>query len=456
MTARVLVVDDEGNMRRMLRALLEEEGYEVYEAEGGLSAVGACETADPDVVLLDLVMAPGPGGLEVLDALAQARPGLPVVMMSGKATLAGAVRAIKLGAYQFLEKPLTPEAVLVTVKAALDLSRARAQARAAQREEEWGGIVGSGAGTEAVRRLISQVAPTTSRVLITGESGTGKELVARAIHAQGPRRDRALVALNCAAVPRDLVESELFGHERGAVTGAHQRRRGKFELADGGTLFLDEVGDLEPQAQAKLLRTLEGGVIERVGGDRPLTVDVRVIAATNKDLEREAEAGRFRADLLYRLNVFPIRVPPLRDRLDDIPALVEHFAARAGARCGRPARPFTPEALERFRQHPWPGNVRELANAIERLTIIGDGAALGAQADAVLWSGVKRPTVKHAVAGSLSAAMDAHERELIRSALEAAQGNVAEAARRLQTDRANLYRRMRRLGLRQNDTDVSE
>ncbi|MBI4419906.1 MAG: sigma-54-dependent Fis family transcriptional regulator, partial [Gemmatimonadetes bacterium] len=281
--------------------------------------------------------------------------------------------------------------------------------------------------------------------------------LARALHQLSPRAGAPFVSFSCVNLPEHLVEDELFGHERGAFTGAHQRRRGKFELADGGTLFLDEIGDLEERAQAKLLRALESGIIERLGGDRQVKVDVRVIAATNRELEREAGAGRFRADLLYRLNVFPIQVPPLRDRPEDVPALVAHFAARAGARCGRPARPFGPEALERFRQHSWPGNVRELANAIERLTIVGDGSVSGTEAAAVLSSGApKRTSAMRDAVGSLSAAMDGYEAELIRDALADARGNVAEAARRLQTDRANLYRRMKRLGLQQTDTPVSE
>jgi two-component system nitrogen regulation response regulator NtrX len=454
MTARVLVVDDEANLRRMLRALLEQDGYTVDEAPGGEEGVRRAALGEPDVVLLDLVMPPGPDGLVVLERMQAGHADTPVIMMSGKATLGDAVRATKLGAFQFLEKPLTPEAVLGAVRAAADLVRARAENRALRAElppaDE---ILGDSRLMLELKALIAQVAPTPARVLITGESGTGKELVARAIHAQSPRSRRPMVSLNCAAIPHDLVESELFGHEKGAFTGAIQRRQGRFELADGSTLFLDEIGDLPADIQAKLLRVLEQNTIERVGGERTRPIDVRVIAATNRDLERETGAGRFRRDLFFRLNVFPIHVPPLRDRPDDIPALVRHFARVAGARSARPPRMFDEGALARLQAHHWPGNVRELANLVERLTITGRAGTVDrSEVDTVLGhDGVPEPPV---LSGSLVEALDRYERELIRSALERAGQRVAEAARLLQTDRANLYRRMRRLGLSHRDTEA--
>jgi two-component system nitrogen regulation response regulator NtrX len=457
MTARVLIVDDEGNLRRMLRAVLEESGYAVDEAEHGDAAVALVPKVAPDVVLLDLIMSPGPDGLAVLQRLRTDLPDLTVIMMSGKASLTDAVRATKLGAFQFLEKPLSPEAVLTTVRAALDLARARADNRALRAELPAGAeIVGDGAAMREVQAFIARVAPTPARVLVTGESGTGKELVARAIHARSPRAARPMVSVNCAALPRELVESELFGHEKGAFTGAVSRQEGRFELADGSTLFLDEIGDLPPDAQAKLLRVLEDGAVQRLGARSARTVDVRVVAATNRNLQRDVAEGRFREDLFFRLNVVPIRVPPLRERLDDLPALAAHFAALAGARCARRPRAFGPEALARLRAHHWPGNVRELANLIERLTIIGgEGAVWPAEINAVLGN-VPLPTPHSpAVSGEcgLVDALDDYERQLIEQALSGAGGNVAEAARRLHTDRANLYRRMKRLGLSRNDTE---
>ena len=460
MNARILIVDDENNMRRMLRAILEEESYDVHDVDGGTTALAKCAEVEPDVILLDLVMEPGPDGLTVLEQLRSQHPDPAVIMMSGKATLDDAVRATKLGAFQFLEKPLTAERLLTAVGAAVELMQTRAENRALRAElPDTSEIVGTSPAMQEVRGLIAQVAPTPSRVLITGESGTGKELVARAIHRQSPRAARPMVSLNCAAVPRDLLESEMFGHERGAFTGAVARRHGRFELADKSTLFLDEVGDMHLEAQAKLLRVLEEGVVERVGGERTKHVDVRVIAATNKNLEHEVEQGRFREDLFYRLNVFPINVPPLRDRLSDLPDLVRHLATLAGARCTRAPREFPAEVLTRMKAHIWPGNVRELANVIERLTIIEpDGPVTAASVDRVLGSSPRRAAARKPDADTpgLAAALDAYESKLIQEALEQADGNVAEAARRLETDRANLYRRMRRLGLSRNDTGVSK
>jgi two-component system nitrogen regulation response regulator NtrX len=459
MSGRILIVDDDRNLRRMLRALLEAEGYAVDEAENGDDALARLTRLAADVTLLDLVMPPGPDGLTTLQRLRGEHPDLTVVMMSGKASLADAVRATKLGAFQFLEKPLTPEMVLTTVRAGLDLARARAENRALRAEmppvQE---IVGAGPAIADVRALIARVAPTPTRVLVTGESGTGKELVARAIHALSPRALRPMVTVNCAALPRELVESELFGHEKGAFTGAVSRREGRFELAHGSTLFLDEIGDLPLDAQAKLLRVLEDRVVQRLGGGTAREVDVRLIAATNRDLAREVADGRFREDLFFRLNVVPIRVPPLRERLDDLPALVVHFANSAGGRCARRPRAFPEPALRRLRAHRWPGNVRELANVVERLTIIGgDGPVSPDEIDAILGREplpVPHPPSGSGAEGGLADALDAYERRLIEAALAGAAGNVAEAARRLDTDRANLYRRMRRLGLSRNDTET--
>ena len=459
MKPRVLIADDEANIRRMLAALLKEEGFEPEQAANGNAAMLMLDQVHPDAILLDLQMPPGPDGLETLRQIRERDASTLIIMMSGKAQLTDAVQAIKLGAFQFLEKPLTPEAVLVALRSGLELTRARAETRALRAQlSPKADLVGTGVRMEEVRSLIAQVAPTEARVLIMGESGTGKELVAHAIHRGSHRAGRPIISVNCAAIPRDLVESELFGHERGAFTGAIDRRLGRFELADGGTLFLDEVGDLNLEAQAKLLRVLETGEIQRLGAERAQRVDVRVLSATNQRLEQAVAAGTFREDLYFRLNVFPLNLAPLRERLEDLPELVEHLAKRI-----RPHQPvvFTAEAIAELATYDWPGNVRELANIVERLSILGGGevdAALVRQV--VPRSGAVRfeyPAVTsesgttYSVAElggrSLSNVLDDYERALIGATLKRAGGNVAEAARALQTDRANMYRRMKRLGL---------
>jgi len=445
---QILLVDDEANIRRMLAALLRNEGFSVTEAPNGNAALLLMDEADPDVVLLDLMMPPGPDGLETLTRMRDRGRAAPVIMMSGKAQLTDAVRAVKLGAFQFLEKPLSPEGVLVTVRAALELNRTRAENRALQAElGRRAALIGSGSAMQQVAALISRVGPTEARVLITGESGTGKELVAAAIHAASRRRTRAFVTVNCAAIPRDLVESEMFGHERGSFTGATERRLGRFELAHGGTLFLDEVGDLSQEAQAKLLRTLETGELQRIGAETMMRIDSRVVAATNRRLEEAVSAGAFREDLFFRLNVFPIHLPPLRERLEDLPALVAHLAERVRP---RHAARFTDTALDALASYSWPGNVRELANLVERLSILSGPVVDAPAVRQVLRGSPAGPSVTSLTAllgRPLSDALDEFERSLIMAALAQAQSNMAEAARILQTDRANLYRRMRRLGL---------
>jgi len=444
-SGQVLLVDDEANIRRMLGALLRDEGLTVAEAPNGNAALLMVDQADPDVILLDLLMPPGPDGLETLARLRERGRHTPVIMMSGKAQLTDAVRAVKLGAFQFLEKPLTPEAVLVTVRAALELDRTRAQNRALQAElARRASLIGDSPAMQQVRGLIERVGPTEARVLVTGESGTGKELVAAAVHAASRRVNRAFVTVNCAAIPRDLVESEMFGHERGAFTGATERRLGRFELAHEGTLFLDEIGDLSAEAQAKLLRTLETGELQRIGAETSLRTDVRVVSATNRRLEDEVSAGNFREDLFFRLNVFPISIPPLRERLEDLPALVAHLAERVRP---RQAVTFTPAAFEALSAYSWPGNVRELANLIERLSILCGPTVDAGAVRGVLRGGPSVPVSSGALGLPLSDALDDFERGMITAAMAQAEGNVAEAARVLQTDRANLYRRMRRLGI---------
>src|SRR4051812_25541844 len=374
----VLIVDDEPNIRRMVGALLGAEGYEVRDAHDGATALQRALENEPDVLLLDLMMPGEMDGLATLARLREKLPDVPVVMMSGRAGLSDAVRATKLGAFNFLEKPLSPEGVLLALSSALELRQVRREAKTLRREYGLSGeMIGDSPAMGRVRELIGRVAPTDSRVLITGESGTGKELVAAAIHGASARRDRPFIRVNCAAIPRDLVESEMFGHEKGAFTGATERRIGRFELAHTGTLFLDEVGDLGPEAQAKLLRAIEAGEIERVGGGKPIKVDVRILAATNKDLSRAVADGTFREDLFFRLNVIPIPLPPLRERPADIPALVRHFVALFRMRSGQPSAMWSDDAISAMMQYRWPGNVRELANIIERLSILHGGRTIG-------------------------------------------------------------------------------
>jgi len=457
MTTKILIVDDEANIRRMVGALLKAEEFDVAEAANGNAGLLAIPEVHPDIILLDLMMPPGPDGLATLERIRAGDRDIPVIMMSGKAQLADAVRAVQMGAFQFLEKPLAPESLLVAVRSAETLVRTQAENRALRQAlGPQPTLVGTSPAIEHLRHLIAQVAPTDARVLILGESGSGKELVANAIHRYSQRARGPFVSVNCAAIPRDLVESEMFGHERGAFTGATDRRIGRFELADGGTLFLDEIGDLQLDAQAKLLRVLESGEIQRIGAERSQRVNIRALAATNRRLEDAVDTGAFREDLYFRLNVFPIEVPPLRDRLGDIPDLVAHLAARL-----RPRHPphFTDEAIAALARHSWPGNVRELANIVERLTIVGGDEITADLVPRVLvrGSGYQAPAAVPANGNpgtfvdngrGLTDRLDEVERQLISGAMAAGNGNIAEAARLLKTDRGNLYRRMRRLGIR--------
>lgn len=451
----ILLVDDEANIRRMVGALLASEGYEVREASNGADGIALANETEPDVALVDLMMPGAMDGIAVLGALRERHPDLPVVMMSGKAGLADAVRATKLGAFNFLEKPLTPEGVLLSLSSALELRLAKREAQVLRADLGLAGeMVGMSAAMQSLRTLIARIAPTDARVLVSGESGTGKELVAAAIHMGSARRDRPFVRVNCAAIPRDLVESEMFGHERGAFTGATERRIGRFELAHRGTLFLDEVGDLGAEAQAKLLRAIEAGEIERVGGGAPIAVNVRIIAATNKDLARAVREREFREDLFFRLNVIPVALVPLRERPDDIPLLVQHFAALTRLRTGRRLPEWSDEAMRLLVRYRWPGNVRELGNIVERLIILHPGQHIHAddvrRVIAVDDTSEQRAPLADlpdpaGLDAPLSTMLDEYERLLITRALAASSGNIAEAARRLQTDRPNLYRRMKRL-----------
>ena len=371
--ARLLIVDDEDSIRDVLRQLFEYEGHDVTVAASGDEALSVIETDPPDVTFLDVKM-PGIDGLEVLDRLRTLAPGGPVVMISGHGTIDTAVEATRRGAYDFLEKPLDTDRLLVTLRNALQvrgLSESVAQLRS--EVEARHEIVGASFAIRQLLERVERVAPTDARVLITGENGTGKELVARAIHRLSRRVEGEFIEVNCAAIPSELIESELFGHMKGSFTGAVQDRAGKFEQAHRGTLFMDEVGDMSMAAQAKVLRALEEGRVTRVGGQKAHEVDVRVVSATNKDLAAQIELGQFREDLFYRLNVVPIHLAPLRERRDDIPMLARHFAEIMRSRDGLPARELEPDALNRLKEFEWSGNVRELRNTVERLLILASG-----------------------------------------------------------------------------------
>jgi two-component system nitrogen regulation response regulator NtrX len=447
---RILVVDDEQGVREALRQLLEYEGYTVVLAASGPEALGAYADIKPHLVLLDVKMA-GMDGLAVLAKLREVDPAALVVMISGHGTIATAVEATQLGAHDFLEKPLDTHRVLLTLKNALRHVVLEREVRALQAAvEQHHEIVGSSVAIQQVIERIEKVAPTPARLLITGENGTGKELVARAVHRLSPRASRAFVEVNCAAIPSELIESELFGHVKGSFTGAFADRIGKFELADGGTLFLDEVGDMSTAAQSKVLRVLQEGVITPIGSSRSVKVDVRVIAATNKKLEDEIAAGRFREDLLYRLNVVPIEVPPLRARRDDIPQLVEHFAAQLATQQGLQPRRFAAGAVERLRRHDWPGNVRELRNTVERLMILANGE-LVEEADALRMVG---PAAEDAGLGdallespTFEQFKQNAERAFLLAKLKEHDWNVSETARRLEMPRSNLYKKIERYRL---------
>ncbi|HSD86516.1 MAG TPA: sigma-54 dependent transcriptional regulator [Kofleriaceae bacterium] len=444
----ILVIDDEPNILTTVRRSLELEGYSVEVAGGGAAGLAKLAEHDIDLILLDVMM-PGETGLEVLPKLRTLKPETMVVMMSGNATIETAVQATKAGAYDFIEKPLSGDKLLITVQNTLAYARLRYEnQRLRGRAQADFAMIGKGAAMKAIFDKVGKTAPTTGRVLITGENGTGKELVARAIHEHSKRADGPFVKLNCAAIPSELIESELFGHEKGAFTGATQQRRGKFELADGGTLFLDEVGDMNPNAQAKVLRVLQENELERVGGGETIKVDVRVVAATNKDLQAEIAAGRFREDLYYRLAVVPIELPPLRARREDIPPLVEHFVEQVCADNDRRPKKIASAAMTLLMQHDWPGNVRELKNVVERLAILTGDAEIITEADV----GDALPRVK-AVKSEFARGtpfkdlVAAAERDIIVAALEANDHHVSNTARELQLERSHLYKKMRALGV---------
>jgi DNA-binding NtrC family response regulator len=452
MPATVLVVDDERNIQLTLSRALTLEGFAVETAAGGREALEKLAALPVDVVVMDVRM-PDLDGLSVLQKARETRPDLPIVIMSGHGSIETVRQAFKLGAFDYLEKPITEkEKLLAAVRNALRLERLREENAALRREAGPGEMVGGGGAMARLFEVIRRAAPSEGRVLVTGENGTGKELVARAIHEGSRRKDAAFVKLNCAAVPADLIESELFGHERGAFTGAVAARKGKFEQADGGTLFLDEVGDMPAAMQAKVLRVLQEGEFERVGGAQTLRCDVRVVAATNKDLTAEVKAGRFREDLFYRLSVVPIHLPALRERKEDVPALAERFLAEACERNGRRPMRLAREAVLALQGHEWPGNVRELRNLVERLVILTDGPEIGAEDVAAVLPGARRPRADRFREGaSFHGLVEEAEREIILGALAAHGENVSDTARSLGLERSHLYKKMRALGLKRGE-----
>ncbi len=448
---RILIVDDEPGIRQTLGAVLDDEGFRVDSVNSGERCLDALAETLYEVLLLDIWL-PGADGLAILERVqkmpAADRP--VVVMISGHATIDTAVRATKLGAFDFLEKPLSIERVLVVVRNAIEHRLLRLE-NEQYRESKAGQpyIVGDSVPMKALRQQLALMASTNGRVLIYGESGTGKELVAHALHAMSARAAKPFVDVNCAAIPEDLIESELFGHMKGSFTAAHERKIGKFQKADGGTLFLDEVGDMSLKTQAKVLRVLEDQRFEPVGAQESVQVDVRVVAATNKNLEHEIDSGNFREALFYRLNVIPFHVPPLRERREDIPVLAAFFLEEFTRAYGRKPKELTPAALELLGEHHWPGNVRELRNLIERIVILHpqskvDARHIPLQAVQPRKPGADRSTERY---GSLQDVREAAEREYILRKLEEANGNVSRAAELLGLERSNLYRKMKSLGM---------
>ena len=443
----ILIVDDEVAIRQSLTGVLEDEGYRVSAVDSGEACLETLTKRGFDVLLLDIWL-PGIDGLETLEKLRDLENGPEIIMISGHGTIETAVRATKLGAYDFLEKPLSLERTLIVVKNAIATKRLREENRELKKQlVPRSTIVGDSVPMKALRQQIQVMAPTNGRVLIFGESGTGKELVARSIHSQSARQEQMFVEVNCAAIPEDLIESELFGHRKGSFAGATTDKEGRFQKADAGTLFLDEVGDMSLKTQAKVLRTLEQQNFTPVGSDESITVDARVIASTNKDLEEEISKGNFREDLFYSLNVIPFSVPPLREHKDDVPLLARHFLKEFSATYGRRPREITDEAIDTLMRYSWPGNVRELRNVIERIVIMNPTTSRFERKHLpplVHRDGSRRTGGDFS---TLHQARAAYERDYILKKLDENHGNVSRTAEVLGLERSHLYRKMKTLGI---------
>jgi len=452
MKSRILVVDDEAEIRRSVRMILEYEGYDVIEAASGPDGVALAERESPDLVFLDVKM-PGMDGLEALQRIKAANEAVPVVIISGHGTVSTAVEATKAGAFDFIEKPLPSERILVTIRNALDRTRLADENRSLRRAAEVRHqMVGESPALRQVWDAIKRAAPTNATVLLLGESGVGKELVARSIHRNSLRSRERFVQVNCAAIPEELIESELFGHEKGSFTGATEKQIGKFEQADRGTIFLDEIADMSPKTQAKVLRVLQEGEVERLGSARTIKVDVRVIAATNKDLEQEIEKGTFREDLYFRLSVIPIRVPPLRDRREDIPILVKHFADLFSRENNRRPPDFTRDALQYLQKARWKGNVRELKNTVERLMIMAPGPKIDEDdlREVVrLETKPAGPDNEKERPGTLREFKESAERAFLVGKLRENNWNISKTAEVIGTPRSNLYKKLEQYGISQ-------
>ncbi|MDD2338382.1 MAG: sigma-54 dependent transcriptional regulator [Geobacteraceae bacterium] len=454
MNEKILVVDDEDSIRTSLAGILEDEGFQVLFANDGVTALDVLKKDMPDLVLLDIWM-PRMDGIETLQKLKELYPSLLVIMMSGHGTIETAVKSTKMGAYDFVEKPFSLEKLLLCISNAFGMLRLKDENETlrnlAFRDRQ---MTGSSPAMVKLKEQIKLVAPSNASVLITGENGTGKELVARSIHFHSNRKDKPFVEINCAAIPEELIESELFGHEKGAFTGAVAQKKGKFDLADGGTLFLDEIGDMSLKTQAKVLRILQERKFERVGGNRTIEVDVRIIAATNKVLEEEIRSGAFREDLYYRLNVVPFVVPPLRERREDIPALIEHFLEMFCVREGLERKNITLEALEVLKSGVWPGNVRELKNVVERLVIMSPGKLI--TVNHIPESIVSGEISHEGGAGRLDTVLEMHslreareefEKEFILQKLEENGWNISKTAEAIELERSNLHRKIKSYGI---------
>ena len=447
--AHLLIVDDEANTLASLSRAFRLAGHEATVCDNAAKALALAKSQNFDLILSDVVM-PGKDGLTLLEELKQQGVTAPVVMMSGQAHIEMAVRATRLGALDFLEKPISSDKLMLTVDNALKLQRLENENRQLRQRLGKHEIVWKGEAMQRVMAQLERVAASESRVCIFGETGTGKELVARTIHEKSPRAAGPFVTLNCAAVPAELIESELFGHEKGSFTGASGRHIGKFEQADRGTIFLDEIGDMPLNMQAKLLRVLEEGEVERIGGDKPVPVNVRVVVATHRDLEARVREEKFRPDLFHRIHVFPLMLPPLRERRDDIPALVEHFAAQVCAQNGWKAVLFTTEAMQALRSHSWPGNVRELRNMVERLMLLAtEGQVDLATVQIALpkTSAAETSGLGDIGSGALATRVQSFEREVILAELKRSHQNMSLAAKTLGLERSHLYKKAEQLGI---------